>query len=43
MYQLALTIELSILSFKFLVYNDQVYYFVNFDYNSIIFNLALLD
>jgi hypothetical protein len=38
-----LTIELPILSFKYLNYNEQIYNFVNCDYNCIRSNLASLD
>lgn len=43
MYHPALTIELPILSFTYLDYNEQMYDFFNYDYNCIIFNLSSLD
>lgn len=43
MYHPALTIELPILSFKYLDYNEQMYDFINCDYYCIRSNLALLD
>ena len=43
MYHPTLTIELPILSFKYLDYNEQIYDFIKYDYNCIRFNLALLD
>lgn len=43
MYHPALTIELPILSFKYLDYTEQMYDFINCDYNRIRSNLALLD
>jgi hypothetical protein len=39
----ALTIELPILSFKYLNYNKKIYNFVNCDYNCIRSNLVLID
>jgi hypothetical protein len=42
-YHPALTIELPILSFKYLDYSEQMYDFINCDYNRIRSNLALLD
>jgi hypothetical protein len=42
-YHPALTIELPILSFKYLNYNEQIYDFVNCNYNCIRSNLASLD
>lgn len=43
MYHPALSVELPILPFKYLEYNEQLYDFVNCDYNSIRSNLASLD
>jgi len=43
MYHPALSVELPILPFKYLEYNEQMYDFVNCDYNSIRSNLASLD
>jgi hypothetical protein len=43
MYHRALTIELPISSLKYLNYNEQIYDFVNCDYNCVRSNLASLD
>ncbi|KAF0694325.1 Reverse transcriptase domain-containing protein, partial [Aphis craccivora] len=43
MYHPALSLELPVLSFKYLEYNEQMYDFVNCDYNSIRSNLASLN
>ncbi|KAF0713286.1 putative RNA-directed DNA polymerase, partial [Aphis craccivora] len=43
MYHPALSLELPVLSFKQLEYNEQMYDFVNCDYNNIRSNLASLD